>query len=136
MDLSYDTLVVIGCVVLSVVALTIMYFVTGQGPKVAASHILVKTKEEAESIYAGLSGRSGKDLESAFKQAAYQSSLCPSGQQSGGNLGTFGLGVMDPIFEKACLEQKIGDVGPPVPTGFGCHLILVHDRQGMDPKQD
>ncbi|MBF0127166.1 MAG: SurA N-terminal domain-containing protein [Magnetococcales bacterium] len=43
----------------------------------------------------------------------------------GGDLGEFGLGVMDPAFEKVAFSQEAGKVSEPVTTEFGVHLILV-----------
>lgn len=90
--------------------------------EVRASHILVKTQEEAlkikEEIAAGKS----------FDEAAKDYSLCPSGR-NGGDLGFFGHGVMVPEFDKAAFEATQGEVTEPVQTNFGWHLILVTDKK-------
>ena len=85
--------------------------------EVRASHILVKTKEEAENLLSDI--KSGKD----FAQIASEVSLCPSGRD-GGDLGFFGHGVMVKPFDEAAFAlSEIGDVSEPVQTQFGWHLI-------------
>ena len=86
--------------------------------EVRASHVLVKTEDEAkklrEDIYAG---------KISFEDAARQISLCPSGHE-GGDLGFFKRGVMVKPFEDAAFAMKeIGEVSEPVETQFGWHLI-------------
>ena len=90
--------------------------------EVRASHILVKTKEEAdklrEEIVAGKS----------FEQAAEENSLCPSGKR-GGDLGFFGRNVMVVEFDHAAFELDVNQLSQPVQTNFGWHLILVTDKK-------
>ena len=68
-----------------------------------------------------------------FAKLAKENSDCPSGAQ-GGSLGEFGKGAMVPEFEKAAFTQKVGEVGEPVKTQFGWHLVLVTDRNDKDGK--
>lgn len=93
--------------------------------QVTARHILVDSEEKAyevlKSIKDGLK----------FEDAAADYSSCPSKQQ-GGNLGTFGRGMMVPEFEEAALNAEIGVVTDPVKTQFGYHIILVEDK--IEPK--
>lgn len=85
--------------------------------EVRASHILVKTEDEARSLLEEI--RAGK----SFAQAAEEVSLCPSGQ-NGGDLGFFGKGMMVKPFEDAAFSmENIGEVSEPVQTQFGWHLI-------------
>jgi len=92
------------------------------GPTFNASHILVKTEEEANAILAQI-----KDGSVSFEDAAKQNSTCPSGQQ-GGNLGDFGQGQMVPEFEQACAEMEVGAVSEPVQTQFGYHIIRLNNK--------
>ncbi len=90
--------------------------------EIRASHILVKTEEEAKNIYEEI--KNGK----SFAQIAQEVSLCPSSKQ-GGDLGFFGKGLMVKPFEDAAFELKnIGDVSQPIKTQFGWHLIQLTDR--------
>ncbi len=91
--------------------------------KVNASHILVKTKEEADSIIEAL--KAGK----SFSDLAKEKSSCPSGKK-GGNLGWFTHGQMVREFEKAAFSMKKGEVSMPVKTQFGWHIIKVNDTWG------
>ena len=90
--------------------------------QVSAKHILVETKEQAESI--------AKEVAQVlnFEEAAKNYSTCPS-KDKGGDLGWFTKGQMVPEFEKAAFEGEIGKVIGPVETQFGSHLILVEDKK-------
>ena len=88
--------------------------------KVNASHILVKTLDEANHCLALI--KVGK----SFESIAQEKSLCPSGKK-GGNLGWFTKGMMVPEFEKAAFAASKGQVVGPVKTQFGYHLIKIID---------
>lgn len=94
-------------------------------PQVEAAHILVDTKEEADSIAQEISG----GLE--FAEAAKKYSKCPSNQQ-GGNLGFFQRGQMVPEFEEAAFNLGVKEISEPVQTQFGYHLILKTDEKGAE----
>lgn len=81
-----------------------------------ASHILVTTKESADDLLRQIN--EGAD----FAVLARQNSSCPSGQ-NGGDLGTFGPGMMVKSFADAAEATAIGSVSQPVQTQFGYHLI-------------
>ena len=86
--------------------------------EVRASHVLVKTEDEAKKLREDMNA--GKI---SFEDAARQISLCPSGHE-GGDLGFFKRGVMVKPFEDAAFAMKeIGEVSEPVETQFGWHLI-------------
>jgi len=89
---------------------------------VKASHILVDTKSEADSIKAKI------DSGESFEALAKKYSKCPSGKE-GGDLGYFGRGQMVPEFENAAFSIPIGEVSEPVQTQFGWHLIKVYDKR-------
>lgn len=91
--------------------------------EVRASHILVKTEEEAKKLYDEI--KNGKP----FAEIAEEVSLCPSGQ-NGGDLGFFGRGMMVKPFEDAAFEmENIGEVSEPVQTQFGWHLIQLTGKK-------
>ena len=88
--------------------------------KVLASHILVKTLDEATHCMNLL--KVGKP----FAELAMEKSMCPS-KKKGGSLGWFTKGMMVPEFEKAAFSASKGQVVGPVKTQFGYHLIKVDD---------
>jgi peptidyl-prolyl cis-trans isomerase D len=85
-----------------------------------ASHILVKTKEEAERLAAELRKAPGR-----FAELAKKHSQDPGSAEKGGDLGLFGRGMMVPAFEAAAFSQKEGEIGSPVQSDFGWHVIRV-----------
>lgn len=87
-----------------------------------ASHILVKTEEQAKHIMKRLTD--GEE----FAAVAKRFSSCPSGK-SGGDLGWFGKGMMVPEFEKIAFEEEVGKVVGPVKTQFGYHVIKVTGKK-------
>lgn len=90
--------------------------------KVRASHILVKTEEEANDLLSKLND--GAD----FGELAQEYSLCPS-KRDGGDLRFFGKGMMVKPFEDAAFSLEIGQISKPVQTQFGWHLIKLTDKQ-------
>ena len=95
-----------------------------------ASHILVETEDEAQSLLADLAG--GSD----FAALAREHSTGPSGAV-GGDLGWFGDGDMVPEFFAAVVALEPGNVSPPVKTDFGWHIVkLTETRQKERPELD
>jgi len=92
-------------------------------PQAAARHILVDSEENCQTLKSEIEG--GAD----FAEIARQHSNCPSGKQ-GGDLGTFGPGMMVPEFDKVVFSAEVGTVQGPVQTQFGYHLIEVTSRDG------
>jgi parvulin-like peptidyl-prolyl isomerase len=97
------------------------------GSQLRASHILVKTAEEAESILKEL-----KDGAS-FEKLARKYSLDKTSAEKGGDLGFFGRGKMVPEFERAALSLKIGEISKPVRSRFGYHIIKLTDVKKGKP---
>jgi peptidyl-prolyl cis-trans isomerase C len=91
--------------------------------KIRASHILVKTEDEAKQVLLILS----QGLKS-FEQVAQERSMCPS-KKKGGDLGFFGRGQMVREFENAAFRLKVGELSPPVRSQFGWHIIKVTDKE-------
>jgi peptidyl-prolyl cis-trans isomerase D len=85
-----------------------------------ASHILVKTREEADKLAAELKKAPGR-----FAELARKHSQDPGSAEKGGDLGFFGRGMMVPAFEEAAFRQKEGEIGAPVQSDFGWHIIRV-----------
>jgi parvulin-like peptidyl-prolyl isomerase len=93
-----------------------------QGPsRVHVRHVQVKDRHRAEALRAQL--LQGTD----FGLLAGRASICPSAAQ-GGDLGTFGRGVMEKPFEDAAFTQPVGTIGPVIQTSSGWHIIQVIER--------
>ncbi|MGD9916066.1 MAG: peptidylprolyl isomerase [Rhizobiaceae bacterium] len=96
--------------------------------EVKASHILVKTKEEADAIVKRLDA--GED----FATIAKELSQDPGSGANGGDLGYFGPGQMVPEFEKAAFALEVGQyTKEPVQSQFGWHIIKVEDKRQQQP---
>ena len=83
---------------------------------VRASHILVKTLNEAQELKARISTYED------FAGYAGEYSMCPS-KANGGDLGPFSRGMMVKPFEDAAFGLNVGEMSEPVQTQFGYHLI-------------
>lgn len=91
--------------------------------KVRASHILVKTRDEAVQVIRDISGGQ------KFEDVAAKKSLDPSGKQ-GGDLGFFTKEQMVAPFSAAAFAMKKGEISKaPVETQFGWHVIRVDEIQ-------
>jgi len=99
--------------------------------QVWARHILVATEDEANQVYAKL--MAGEDFGSLAKQVSTDTG---SGA-NGGDLGWFGRGMMVKEFEDAAFSQPIGEIGKPVKTQYGYHIIQVlgHEERPLTDNQ-
>jgi peptidyl-prolyl cis-trans isomerase C len=96
--------------------------------EVRASHILVKTEQEAKDIIAQL--EKGAD----FAKLAKEKSIDPSKDRNDGDLGFFNKEQMVKEFAEAAFALKKGEVTKaPVKTPFGWHVIKVTDRRQQPP---
>ena len=92
--------------------------------QIKASHILVKTEDEAKRVMERL--KKGEK----FADIAKAVSIDKGSAINGGDLGYFSKGQMVPEFEKAASSMNIGDVSSvPVRTEFGYHIIKVTDKK-------
>jgi parvulin-like peptidyl-prolyl isomerase len=91
--------------------------------QVRASHILVKTEDEAKAVLADL--EAGKD----FATLAREKSTDVASAKQDGDLGWFGRGTMVAEFEDAAFSLAIGQRSGIVATQYGYHIILVTDKK-------
>jgi peptidyl-prolyl cis-trans isomerase C len=106
-----------------------------QPERVRASHILIRTEENAdakakEAAKAKATDvlkqvKSGKD----FAALAKQHSQDPGSAVQGGDLGFFQQGQMVGAFERAAFALKPGEVSEIVETPFGFHIIKMAEKQ-------
>jgi len=93
---------------------------TGQTVPTAAELTAARTKVDA--VRAQLQGTGN------FAAIAATSSEDPGSATNGGNLGCAPQGSYVEAFDAAVWSQPVGEVGPPVQTDFGYHLIFVRKR--------
>ncbi len=86
-----------------------------------ARHLLVSSEEECAQIKQQI--LDGAD----FGEMAKAHSSCPSGAQ-GGDLGSFGPGMMVREFDEVVFSVPLNEVQGPVKTQFGYHLLEVTSR--------
>ncbi len=89
--------------------------------QVRARHILVDTEKSATDILARL--KKGED----FAALAKQLSIDTQSKDSGGDLGFFPRGVMDPAFEDAAFKLKLNEAGV-AKTDYGYHVVQVLEK--------
>jgi len=107
---------------------------------VNARHILIATvnsqtgepiledsvaKKRADSVFTAI--KSGANF--AFLALQYSAD---GSKDKGGDLGTFGYGVMVPEFNNFCFEKPVGSKDV-VKTQFGYHIIEVMSQKGLSP---
>jgi peptidyl-prolyl cis-trans isomerase C len=90
-----------------------------------ASHILIASKSQAIQIVEKITAARKPHKE--FQKMARKHSSCPSGSK-GGDLGWFHYKQMVPDFSKKVWEQDLKAIDGFIKTGFGYHIIWVHER--------
>ncbi len=96
--------------------------------EIKASHILVKTEDEAQKVLSRL--KKGEKFETVAKAV----SIDTGSAKNGGDLGFFKKGQMVPEFERAAAALKAGETtSSPVKSPFGYHIIKVTDKKTGDP---
>jgi len=92
-----------------------------------ASHILLKTEDEARAVIKELDGGA------VFADVAKAKSTGPTAK-NGGDLGWFNAQQMVPPFAQAVAQMKKGTYSKtPVQTQFGWHVIKLEDERKVTP---
>jgi parvulin-like peptidyl-prolyl isomerase len=94
---------------------------------VHARHILVDNQDSLQQVQQKLAEGV------PFDQVAKEFSTDPGSRDKGGDLGWFPRGQMNAPFEAAAFTQPIGDIGQPVTSPNGTHIIQVLER---DPNHE
>jgi foldase protein PrsA len=92
-------------------------------PEIKARHILVADEATANEVKTKL------DAGEKFEDVSNQYSTDEAAKASGGDLGWFGTGAMDPDFEAAAYALKVDEISAPVKTSFGYHIIQLTDKK-------
>ncbi len=98
-------------------------------------HILVQVDSDADTATAEAAEKKINALSERLRQGENFADLAkaesddPGSAASGGNLGFFGKGVMDPAFEKTAYSLLKDQLSAPVRSSFGWHLIEVTSIQ-------
>lgn len=102
---------------------------------VKASHILfMVNKDDSEEVVKQKEGAAKKAAARAkkgedFTKLAKELSEEPGAKETGGDLGFFSKDRMVPEFAEVAFTQKPGEVGKPVRTQFGWHVIKVSEKK-------
>lgn len=94
--------------------------------EIRASHILVKTQDEAKKVAEELKG--GGDFAELAKKHSQD-----RGGAAGGDLGYFTRGQMVKEFEDAAFSMEKGKLSDPIETQFGWHILKVEDKRHRQP---
>lgn len=100
----------------------------------AASQVLVRTPAEAENelikwlrdLYSGPQEDAESRRMVEFRKLCQQHSECESANNAGqlcGDLGWVSRGQLEPAFEQAAFELRVGDISDVITTFRGVHLI-------------
>jgi len=99
--------------------------------EIRARHILIRIEkdkeQEAKKLAEDLLQRIKKGED--FIALAKEYSSDPGTAKKGGDLGFFSTGAMVEPFENVAFSTKVGEVGGPIKTVFGYHIIKVEDAR-------
>jgi hypothetical protein len=98
--------------------------------QVHAAHILVDTKDLADSIYAELQGGAN------FEVIAREQSNDTATAENGGDLGWFTRGQMVQQFEDVAFSLQPGQMSEPFQTQYGWHILKVYASDPARPMTD
>ena len=105
----------------------------GGDVEVEARHILIEVPGSASAAEVEDARRKAAELARRARQPDVDfNSLVADAE--GGDLGTFGRGIMMPDFERAAFALEPGEVSEPVRSASGWHVIQVTDRHVVPAK--
>ncbi len=102
-------------------------------------HILIKTDKTTNDEIAKIRLLQLKEkLQKGadFAEMAKSNSQDPLSNVKGGDLGWVPEGALDPSFERTMNNLKVGQIGGPVKTHFGWHLVQVLGRRQTEDTKD
>lgn len=117
---DYERLIVRPLVARQKVRETLEAQVGQTADQIHAEHILVSTKELADSIYQQL-----QQPDANFEQIAKDQSTDTTTAPNGGDLGWFPRGIMVPAFDDVAFATQPGQISQPFKTEFGWHIVKV-----------
>jgi len=103
-------------------------------------HILISVEEGASEEQIDAARSKADDLRkqiaegAEFEKLAEQHSDDPGSADTGGDLGYFGKGSLDPAYEEAMYGLKQGEISEPVLSAFGFHIIKLEDIRSQEVK--
>jgi len=92
--------------------------------QVRASHILLP--DESTAIEVATEARRAPER---FAELARARSSDELSAKRGGDLGLFGPGRMPTDFEQVAFSLAVGEIGGPVQTRYGWHVVLITERK-------
>jgi len=98
--------------------------------EVRASHIFLKSKTQADSVYQEL--KKGAD----FAKLAQQESEDSLTNRQGGDLGFFSRSEIAPFIAEVAFKLKNGEVSAPIKSDYGYHILKVRDKQEKGTLRD
>jgi len=96
---------------------------TREEDEVRTSHILVKTRKDAEMV------RTKLTLGTDFGRLAAEESLDPDTKFRGGDLGYFTQVMVHPAIAEAAFKLEVGRHSQVIETEWGFHVIKVTDKK-------
>ncbi|MEA2531671.1 MAG: hypothetical protein QOG89_3315 [Thermomicrobiales bacterium] len=128
---DYERLIVRPSVARQKVRETLEAQVGQSAEQLHAAHILVSTKELADSLYQQL-----QQPDANFEQLAKDNSTDTSTAPNGGDLGWFPRGIMVSEFDAVAFATQPGQLSQPFETDFGWHIVRVYALEPDRPLTD
>ena len=91
---------------------------------VDAAHILVGSRQEAETVYDEVRDATLERFEAVARRVSTE----PQAKETGGSLGNATASTYAEPFARAAVALKPGEVSQPVQTQFGWHVIYLVDK--------